>query len=1267
MRHSLPLVVLFIASQSAAAIPNGTPKLGKTVKGETTRAQVRKVTESWWQTVSVQPASPQYVLTPFLPLRRSRHTGPVAERTVPDYPYPSGFGSIGEQQPQISFSSSFDGPDESDSGNTYPPDGAIASSPQYVVAVINSVIGIYTKSGAAAAPVQQLSSFFSSLGLPGGYSDPRAVFDPNTQRFIIVDDLVGYSGFFNYNVLASNILVAVSQTSDPTGSWDKYAFNTWGTDPATGASTWADFPAVGLSSTALYIATDQYDACNLLDSASCIYSDAWVLVISLSDLYSGDPSPTVTTFRDVQTAGGIPAVAIEPALTIGPSSQEFLAAAFFSLDPNAISSSVLNLFAINTSGTPTITPLDLPVPSYTLPPNASQAGTSIPIITNDFRLINAVWANNTLWCAQNVASDTGTFAVVRWYKIGISSLAHASMEDSGTIAGSGNAFYPALIPEANGDIVVVFGTSSTSQFASAAYTGRSVNDAAGTMRAPVIYRSGLATYSQATTDSSGNPIYRWGDYSGIAIDPMDGSAWGLAEYSKGPDPQYSTAVIQMVSAPAMSASPSSLSFADEHLGSSQAPLTLQLINQGTDAVLLGSGTLTGKDPASFSLLSDTCSGISLAVGSMCSQTFTFSPTTTGSKGAELLLPQAIGGKPQGTTVVPIQGNAISNAAVDLVPSQLTFPAQATGTTSTSQSILLSNTGTGTLGITGIKASGDFSETDNCGNQVPNGANCKINVTFSPTSAGMISGVLSITDDAEGSPHSVALSGTGAAPQVTFSPSKIDFGQVNVGTTSSAQSVTLTNTGTVSLTISTINTTDWQFGVSDKCPHFIPALAAGASCTISVTFSPISQATDTAALHVNDNAPGSPQSVALSGQGSQTAVSLSTSGLSFGNQNVGTTSAEQDVTISNIGQNSLHISVISITGTNSADFGDTSNCVGTLAPGTACSVRVTFSPSAASIRTATLSVSDDAVGSPQTVALSGTGAASAASLSSASLQFGNEDVGATSPLQTITFTNTGNAALSIASMSISGPNAGDFGFVSSYTSCTTTRQLSPGSNCSIALNFTPAGNGSRSATLSITDSAPGSPRSVSLTGNGQDFNLAIASGTSGTATVSAGGAVTYNLTLSPLGGFNQVVTLVCTGAPQQATCAVSPTPIDLNGTSPAAITITVTTSASGGTQANTSSPPKPSQSAALLLTILAPFGVPSLWALLRRKRLWLRWISIAMIVFPAALPICSCNTGTSTGGSPHPGSPGTPAGTYTLLVTGTAGGVSHSISLSLKVN
>jgi hypothetical protein len=212
---------------------------------------------------------------------------------------------------------------------------------------------------------------------------------------------------------------------------------------------------------------------------------------------------------------------------------------------------------------------------------------------------------------------------------------------------------------------------------------------------------------------------------------------------------------------------------------------------------------------------------------------------------------------------------------------------------------------------------------------------------------------------------VAKIGPGTTSAVAMNPNALQYSAQNVGTTSQSQPVQLRNMSSTALAISSIAVTG-DFGETDNCGTGLPA--AG-SCTLSVTFTPTVAGARTGSLQINDAATGSPQVVSLNGTGLGASVSLAPTSLTFSSTSVGVSTSSQPVTLSNQGNATLNISNIQSTG----DYSQTNNCLSTLAAGSSCAVNVTFTPTAAGVRTGSLSINDGASGSPQTVALSGAGA------------------------------------------------------------------------------------------------------------------------------------------------------------------------------------------------------------------------------------------------------------------------------------------------------
>lgn len=333
----------------------------------------------------------------------------------------------------------------------------------------------------------------------------------------------------------------------------------------------------------------------------------------------------------------------------------------------------------------------------------------------------------------------------------------------------------------------------------------------------------------------------------------------------------------------------------------------------------------------------------------------------------------------GDNIISILLNqSVAPPVANLSAQSLSFGNQAVGSTSASQSITLSNTGGSNLAVYSISLTGaepgDFKESNNCPGSLAASANCTINVSFAPTAANARTASVAISDNSAGGEQAISLSGAGAVPAVSLAPSGgISFGSQAVGTTSTGQNITVTNTGGVPLSISSVSLTGANasdFNQTNTCGS---PVASGAFCTISVTFDPSTTGARSASASITDNAAGSPQTVALTGSGVVAAVTLAPASLTFSSQGIGSTSAAQTITLTNSGGSVLTVAGISLTGANTGDFAQTNTCGSSVAAGANCTLSITFAPSAAGTRNASISINDNAAGSPQMAALTGTGA------------------------------------------------------------------------------------------------------------------------------------------------------------------------------------------------------------------------------------------------------------------------------------------------------
>ena len=307
-------------------------------------------------------------------------------------------------------------------------------------------------------------------------------------------------------------------------------------------------------------------------------------------------------------------------------------------------------------------------------------------------------------------------------------------------------------------------------------------------------------------------------------------------------------------APGSSASPSSYNFGAIVVGSSSGAQTFTVTNTGTANLVIGTITLTGTDPTQFSKQNDNCSGQTVAPSGTCTVQAVFSPTSAGGMSANLSIPSNAP-----TVNVPLSGTGtVPGSSVS--PSSYNFGAVVVGSSSGAQTFTVTNTGTanlviGTITLTGTDP-GQFSkQNDNCSGQTvaPSGT-CTVQAVFSPTSAGGMNANLSIPSNAP--TVNVPLSGTGTVPGSGVSPSSYNFGNIVVGSSSGAQTFTVTNTGTANLVIGTITLTGTDPGQfskqNDNCSG--QTVAPSGTCTVQAVFSPTSAGGMNANLSIPSNAP-----------------------------------------------------------------------------------------------------------------------------------------------------------------------------------------------------------------------------------------------------------------------------------------------------------------------------------------------------------------------------------------------------------------------------
>ena len=212
------------------------------------------------------------------------------------------------------------------------------------------------------------------------------------------------------------------------------------------------------------------------------------------------------------------------------------------------------------------------------------------------------------------------------------------------------------------------------------------------------------------------------------------------------------------------------------------------------------------------------------------------------------------------------GGTGPTSALTESPSSLSFGSQAVGSTSGAQTVTVSNPNSTAVSVSSVSASGPFSQTNTCGTSIAANGSCTVSVKFAPTASGSASGSLSVASNAPSSPLTAALSGTGTTSgpgsALTASPASVSFGNQAVGSTSGAQTVTVSNPNSTAVSVSSVSASG-PFSQTNTCGT---SIAANGSCTVSVKFAPTASGSASGSLSVASNAPSSPLTVALSGTG-----------------------------------------------------------------------------------------------------------------------------------------------------------------------------------------------------------------------------------------------------------------------------------------------------------------------------------------------------------------------------------------------------------------
>ncbi len=466
-------------------------------------------------------------------------------------------------------------------------------------------------------------------------------------------------------------------------------------------------------------------------------------------------------------------------------------------------------------------------------------------------------------------------------------------------------------------------------------------------------------------------------------------------------------------------------------------------------------------------------------------------------------PSSVAFDAAGNVYIADQGNMVVRWITPWSGS-LTFPATNIGQVSTPQVVSIANTGNQLLNFSAFGMNGSFVQQSSGGpdcsllSPLLPGTSCAVAVAFAPQAVGTLTGSLAFTAT---SAKVLGLTGTGAGTPgsgPTVNATSLNFSNQAVGVPSTAQVVTVLNPGSTALplaaSISGSNAT--EFAIAQTCV----TLSSHGSCNVSISFTPAGSGLRTATLTLveGSGASGS-QTVFLTGTGTASQSVISPATLSFSNQGPGSLPVTQTFAFSNPSSATVDVSSIALSGPS--DFSLSSTCQVTLPGNSTCTISVTFAPTVAGAESATLVVTGYAGGAiSQSAAITTSNPVLTFVASTSNL--GAQTRGTTSLPIPILLRNLGGVAIIPSSIMVTGTYASDF---SQVNNCSV---VAAGQGCTIWVTYSPTGNSpaTSTASLMVSDNAPGSPHSIPISGTATGLSQALIQADSPSTTGSVSGTI-----------------------------------------------------------------------------------------------------------------------------------------------------------------
>jgi hypothetical protein len=405
-----------------------------------------------------------------------------------------------------------------------PPDPIGAAGLNHLVNVVNVQVQWFTKAG-VNQNTQSLQSFFGS---PTSTFDPKVIYDHHRDRFLLMTLEQAGRNDANASNDVSRIYLAISDDADPNGTWHKYSFDSLIT--VGGANYWADYPGFAEDEQAIYITANYFS----FETGVFFGSRLWIIP-KTDSAYNG--TGIAASIYDPSTAAGVGSqlFTLQPAHVMGDINGATTGTYLISTDVDFVGpqegAAIIRVDNPTTTPTFTNTSINAGDISAGAPPDAPQLGGATPINTGGNLAYQAVWWNNHLYATTTI--NVGGQATAHWFDFNANGTAAPTLAQQGNILGEDIAtgtytFFPSVAVNSQGTLAFGFAASGPSIYGGSYYTIHAATDAAGTVQNSQVLRAGQDSYVQL--DGSGRN--RWGDYSGMALDPADDmSFWVYNEHA----------------------------------------------------------------------------------------------------------------------------------------------------------------------------------------------------------------------------------------------------------------------------------------------------------------------------------------------------------------------------------------------------------------------------------------------------------------------------------------------------------------------------------------------------------------------------------------------------------------------------------------------------------------------------------------------------------------------------------------------------------------